>query len=244
MKKQFQIQIIHVPTYDKDKVPPMLSSLRTQHDLVDPSIVSFEPYLENFSDNYKSDWSTKQVIGRMDDIATFIRTKRTIFLDFIVPSSNYEEARNNYKKSKKLASFLYPVYKTIKSEQQKNDVPNLELNTNSLRPTVQNFYNASKLATSLEASLNLRDEVSIMSAAPILKIRFSNLIANAEDNDGLYGYLDGYNFVPTRESGFHLNSETGEIIPKTFKVQFTFNVIHTDKLGWTINNERRTRGKY
>lgn len=231
MKKKFQIEIIHVPTYDSE-------------DKYSHSIVAFSPYLENFSDNYKSDWSTKQVIGRMDDIATFIRTKRTISLDFIVPSSGYSDAQNNYIKSKRLASFLYPVYKTIASPQEANDIPNLELNTDSLSPTVQNFYNASKLATSLEASLNLRDEVAIMSAPPILKIRFSNLIANAEDDDGLYGYLDGYNFTPVRESGFHLDSETKEIIPKTFKVQLTFNVIHTDKLGWTIDNTRRTDGVY
>jgi hypothetical protein len=235
MKRKFQIEIIHVPTYDKTA---------NLEEKINDSIVSFEPYLENFSDNYKSDWSTKQVIGRMDDIATFTRTKRTISLDFIVPSSNLAEARGNYKKSKKLASFLYPVYKTIQAQQEKNDVPNLELNTESLKPTVENFYNASKLATSLEASLNLRDEVSIMSAAPILKIRFSNLISNATDSDGLYGYLDGYNFVPTRESGFHLDSQTGEIIPKTFKVQLTFNVIHTDKLGWTIDNRIRSEVDY
>lgn len=222
---KFQIEITHVPTYDS-------SDENTE------SFISFEPFLEEFSDNYKSAWETKSVLGRMDDIATFVQTKRTISIAFVVPSSSKQEGIDNYQKSQLLSKFLYPIYKTIQTKKQSATLTDIGVNTGSLNPNVANFYSILKLGTSLEESLNLRDEVSIMSAAPIIKMKFSNLV-NGPDGEGLYGYLDGYNFTPSRDSGFYLDQSTEQIIPKEFKISLTFNVIHNYKLGWTIDNQWR-----
>lgn len=203
--------------------------------------VSFEPYIENFSDNYKSEWESQPVLGRMDNIATFKRTGRVINLDFIVPSSNREQACRHYEDSKKLSEFLYPVYKEIqKAKRQVPDVQNpFQEQDATIKPTVRNFHRASALATSLEQNLSLRTGANVMAAPPILKIKFANLISDKYLIDGLYGYIEGYNFQPDKELGFFVNVDE-TLIPKAFRVSLTFNVIHTEPRGWNINNKTRS----
>lgn len=235
--KQFDIIISHVPTWDGK-----FDDTETTN-----SILYFKPFLDSFSDNYKSTWEPKSVLGRMDNISTFKQTTRVINLDFTIPSSSELEAIENYNKCKKLSLFLYPVYKTIKQKKKQiNQVPN-ELTNKQLKPTTKNLYKASKLATTLEQQLDMREEVSVMSSPPLLKIRFANLIANSylaggnvEFDDGLYGYLEGFNYNPDNKSGFYINKGYGTIYPKVVKAKMTFTVIHVNPLGWNIDNEPRS----
>lgn len=215
----FMIEITHVPTGG----PPL----------------QFEPYLDSFSDNYKSDWKTDNVLGRMDSISTFTRTSRVINISFTVVSRNYGEACQNYKKSQILSDYLYPVYKTVKNSKKEKGTVRNPLPQNRVKPGVQNFYKASELATTLEEKLNLRNNTSIMSAPPILKIKFSNLISEKSNNDGLYGYVEGFNFKPNTELGYFLDEEEDLIVPKSYKVDLTFTVIHVNARGWTTNNQLR-----
>ena len=215
----FNIYITHVPTGN--------------------SLV-FQPYIENFSDNYRSEWDSQSVIGRMDNIATFKRTGRVINLDFTVPSKNRAEACKNYADSKMLSEFLYPVYKQVqKVKTEKGQVTN-PLPRQNLKPTVNNFYKASSLATSLEQNLSFRKGASIMAAPPILNIKFSNLVSDKYNSQGLYGYVDGYNFQPDKELGFFVDEAEGALIPKAFRVSLTFNVIHVNPRGWNIDNTPRS----
>jgi len=235
--KQFDIIIAHVPTWDGK-----LEDTETTN-----SILRFKPFLDSYSDNYKSTWEPKSVLGRMDSIATFKQTTRVINLDFTIPSSSEEEAIENYNKCKQLSLFLYPVYKTIKQKKREiNQVPN-ELTNKKLKPTTKNLYKAAKLATTLEQQLDMRQEVSVMSSPPLLKIRFANLIANsyfAENevlfDDGLYGYLEGFNYSPDGKSGFYVNKNSGTIHPKVVKAKMVFTVIHVNPLGWNTDNEPRS----
>lgn len=235
--KQFDIIIAHVPTWDGK-----LEDTETTN-----SILRFKPFLDSFSDNYKSTWEPKSVLGRMDNIATFKQTTRVISLEFTIPSSNEAEAIENYNKCKKLALFLYPVYKTIKQKKKEiNQVPN-ELTNKELKPTTKNLYKAAKLATTLEQQLDMREEVSVMSSPPLLKIRFANLVSNSflkgdevDFNDGLYGYLEGFNYNPQNQPGFYIDKDSGTIYPKSVKVNMTFTVIHVNPLGWNIDNKPRS----
>lgn len=213
----FMIEITHVPTGGSPLV--------------------FEPYINSFSDNYKSEWQTSPTLGRMDNIATFIRTGRIISLDFTVVSNSLKEACVNYEKSKKLSNYLYPVYKTIKSsKQEKSPVPPSTQN-NITSPATANVRNNSNSGT-LEERLSLRPGVSIVSAPPILKIKFSNLITE-KYGEGLYGYIDGFNFAPDTNAGYFLDKDKNLIIPKVYKVSLTFNVIHVHPRGWKTNNTLR-----
>lgn len=200
--------------------------------------IDFKPYLTKFADNYTSDWQQNFIMGRMDQIPTFKRTKRTINIGFDVPSTDQAEAEENYEKYRKLASFLYPVYKTQQTSQEntKTDIEQTGIPEN-LSPATREYYAAVKNATTLEQKLGLRKDVAIMSSSPLLGIKFSNLIQ--EKNEYIYGYIDGFNFQPDQEMGFFIAEAEALLLPKSFSVDFVFNVIHTNPLGWDVKNNKR-----
>lgn len=200
--------------------------------------IQFEPYITKFGDNYKSDWKPEYVIGRMDGIHNFNKTTRSIPIAFNVPSTDIASAKINYNKSKKLASFLYPYYKTTKIDEGEKSVNNEFANLEGqIDATTENFYKAIKLSTTLEERLNIRKDVAIMSSSPILSIKFCNLISD-QNGQPLYGYVEGYNYNPDIEMGFFVDDEAGELIPKVYSVDFNFTVIHTQPLGWTSDGEK------
>lgn len=75
-----------------------------------PLTVKFMAFLTQLQDKYVSDWNKDPVYGRMDPIATFQGTVRTISLGWAVPAYSGEEAKNNLRKMSKLISMCYPVY--------------------------------------------------------------------------------------------------------------------------------------
>lgn len=75
--------------------------------------VRFPAFLTDFSQTFDSTWNTEDVFGRMDPIATFQNTKRTISLGFDVPSATSDGAKQNLQKTQNLVKMVYPVYKEI-----------------------------------------------------------------------------------------------------------------------------------
>jgi hypothetical protein len=81
----------------------------------------------------------------------------------------------------------------------------------------------------------------VMSAPPIFKMKFANLITNAQnpsggsiEDSGLFGTISGFSYTPDMESGFFnvvAGNET-RILPQTISLSCTFTVIHTHDLGW------------
>ena len=72
--------------------------------------VAFYAYLQDFSDQITSDWSTQQVYGRIDPIYNFGGNKRQISISWLVPARSIQQARENLRRVNKLTSFLYPNY--------------------------------------------------------------------------------------------------------------------------------------
>ena len=70
----------------------------------------FRAFVTQFTDDFQSTWAETQVYGRMDDLATFQRTKRMITVEIDVPSYSDEDAVINYLEGIKLKKFLYPGY--------------------------------------------------------------------------------------------------------------------------------------
>jgi len=208
---QFDIFITHVPS-------------NTQ--------ISFKPFLTAFSDNFKSDWNQSYVMGRMDSIPTFKRTTRVINISFDVPASSVEEGRSNLESSRQLAKFLYPVYKEYPvNGPSQSIIDEKNVSADGIEnQKLQQLYQKQAVINTLESQLELRP-VAIMSSGPILAMKFANLVATST-NEKLYGYLDGFIFKPDREAGFFVECQSNELIPKSFSIDLTFNVIHTEPLGW------------
>mgnify|MGYP003133436674 CR=1 FL=1 len=176
--------------------------------------VSFDAYLEGFSDMYTSTWNAEDVYGRMDPIATFINTRRAVSLAWNVPAASYEDAQKNLRELNNLMSFLYPLYTP----------------------------GGAGGATAINQS-------------PLLRIRFANLLRCAKTGRGLLGYVNGFTFDPDLEAGlFHSTDPTkttlrdrpndliaggssvstpaNEYLPKTFRLNCEFNILHEHSLGF------------
>ena len=72
--------------------------------------VKFPAFLDLFSDNFSSQWNAEDVYGRMDPIATFMNTRRSISVAWWVPADSFDQAEINLAKVNKLMTFLYPLY--------------------------------------------------------------------------------------------------------------------------------------
>ena len=141
----------------------------------------------------------------MDPIATFINTRRALSLAWNVPATSYEDAQVNLRKLNKLMGFLYPLYES----------------------------EAVGGATAINQS-------------PLLRIRFANLIRTADGTKGLLGYVNGFTFDPELEAGMFYsndasrqklpgsnpNQPANEYLPKTFRLNCEFNILHEHPLGF------------
>ncbi len=72
--------------------------------------VTFVAFLTSFSQAFSSNWNTEEVYGRMDPIATFKNTTRTISVAWDIPSKTPINADDNLNRCNQLISMLYPTY--------------------------------------------------------------------------------------------------------------------------------------
>ena len=72
--------------------------------------------------------------------------------------------------------------------------------------------------------------VSTISNAPLLRIKFANFIRDARSGGGLLGKTNGFSFAPVLEDGFF--DYPNLLYPKTINVNFTFDVLHEHVVGW------------
>ena len=87
----------------------------TASELVFNSVVSsikvkFPAFLTDFLQTFDPTWNTEDVFGRMDPIATYQGTKRTISLGFDVIAGELKGAQGNLANCSKLVKMVYPVY--------------------------------------------------------------------------------------------------------------------------------------
>ena len=86
----------------------------------DPLQIKFDNFiLDAFSDTTQISKQEETVFGRTDPIYVYSGTKRSIKLDFTVPSRTKLEAGTNFTLLKRLTRYTYPVYQgphyTLKS---------------------------------------------------------------------------------------------------------------------------------
>ena len=84
----------------------------------DSSFVTFIAFLTSFSQAFSSNWSETEVYGRMDPIATFKNTTRSISVAWDIPAGNWEVAKSNLDRCNHLINLTYPTY-----SQQAGSVP-------------------------------------------------------------------------------------------------------------------------
>lgn len=226
--------------------------------------VSFKAFLTQYEDQYNSAWNDQETYGRMDPISTFQRTSRKISLGWDVPASSVDEAKNNLQNAEKLLSFLYPVYETFEvggaaSKNNNGAVDKVTFN-GSVDPNIQEEVERAAREVLLAAQRNTsggpKRSVGVMTASPLFKLKFANLIMEPKSNqsffngtakdDGLVGKLSGLTYQPDIEQGFFGHTEfdkvkPGVLIPQTIKFSCEFTVLHTEPLGYNLQKQKRSK---
>ena len=115
-----------------------------------------------------------------------------------------------------------------------------DLPSYSVMEAKKNFTNVSLLEKFLYPEYESDNDLgaSTIKSAPLLRIKFGNLIANAETGGGLLGYVAGVSTSPDLDMGFHV--EGAKMYPKTFALSLEFTVLHEHNLGW--NKSKKFRG--
>ena len=78
--------------------------------VVNNKAVEFPAFLTDFSQTFDATWNTEDVFGRMDPIATYQGTKRTMSLGFDVPAGSLAAAQGNLARCAELVKMVYPIY--------------------------------------------------------------------------------------------------------------------------------------
>lgn len=176
--------------------------------------VSFKAYLTGWDDKFTTSYSSEEVFGRNDLIHTFQGTFREISVSWDVVASSVQEAQENLGRVSMLAQFLYPAYKM----------------------DTLDFVIAGGQGQALQ--------VGTMTKAPLMKVRFANMIIDSKGNldniaakeSGLLVAMDGLQITSDLEAGVF--DGAGIATPKVFKLSTNFKVLHQHTLGW--DNDSKT----
>jgi hypothetical protein len=230
--------------------------------------VRFKAFLSEFKDRYESQWNDEDFYGRMDPISTFKRTGRVITLGWDVPSASVEEAKFNLREAERFLSMLYPVFEEFEVGQGSTQLtdaaddalsvfreavlPAANINQ-SVAEEAERAARNSILSSISAATGGRRRKVGVMVAAPLFKLKFSNLIMDngavsinsKAATAGLVGKLSGLTYEPDIEQGFFGHTEVdgveaGVLIPQTIKFSCEFTVLHTSPLGWRGVRQKRS----
>ena len=168
----------------------------------------FKGWLDNFSDNFKVNWKTEDIYGRMDPVKTYGSTGRNISLTFKAIASSEQEAINNLAKIEVLAAMMYPTFNKKKGGNIQSG------------PVLQvKFANLLVNPPHKESSAHMREELS-------------SEIGGPPPGDGLYCVANGFSYNPTenKEQGYYMAN--GAIYPMMVKIKLELAVIHDKPLGW------------
>ena len=115
----------------------------------------------------------------------------------------------------------------------------------------ENLKKASLLMSMLYPSYAAHKGAGAISAAPLFRLKFVNLIAQpgslGEGDDvktsGLVGTVGGFTYEPDIDQGFYVpEDKSGILYPQTINLACEFTVMHTHELGWKAGSLRLKGG--
>lgn len=186
--------------------------------------VVFPAFLTDFSQTFDPTWNTEDVYGRMDPIATYQGTKRTMSLGFDLPAGSIDEARDNLLNCSALTKMVYPVYNSHDRLVERNFQGPLD--PSSGQYTKQRTVDLGNGQSRTVQDRYQRGTNHILSKPPLVRVKFANLIAGS--GTGLLGWITGLSWKPNLEMGMF--TENKEFFPKIIAISFSFNILHEQRL--------------
>ena len=174
-------------------------------------LLMFPAFLTDFSQTFDANWNTEDVFGRMDPIATYQGTKRTMSLGFDLPAGSLEEAKTNLKGCSELIKMVYPVYN------------NQDILAKPPLVRIQ-FANLIKSDIGIDHDGDGETYVERTDAEGIPEIEVTDNKNATPKVFGLLGWISGLSWKPNLEMGMFTTGE--ELYPKVISLSFSFNVLH------------------
>ena len=169
--------------------------------------VAFKGMVNSFSDQYTSEWNTEVVYGRMDPIAMFQGTARTISIEWDVVAASVTEAKMNMAKIETLMAMLYPTYKDTGAANQISSSPLFKLKFG-------NFAHDAGAGSGFGARASEGGLVGFIGGFTF-------------EPDFESGIIDTPEKTPGAGDG-----EAGEFYAQKVTLAAEFTVLHTHDLGW------------
>ena len=185
-------------------------------------LLEFPAFLTDFSQTFDAKWNTEEVFGRMDPIATYQGTKRTMSLGFDLPAGSLKEAKKNLKGCSELIKMVYPVYNN------QDILAKPPLTRIQFANLIKGDAGAEISSTPASAPA-AEDNVSAAAAAAgsaldALSPDTAQSTSTQQKFFGLLGWISGLSWKPNLEMGMF--AANGELYPKVISLSFSFNVLH------------------
>lgn len=149
----------------------------------------------SFTDSFKANWTESLAIGKMDNIASYSNTVRSISTGLILIAESNKAAQRNMAQASRLVSFAYPSYNG---------------DGQMIRPFV--------------------------------KLRLMNLISDGAGGP-LNGYLKEVSLDHDLQDAVFFDGG-GNAYPKNLTINLTFEVLHTDSLGYDQQDYQNGNEKF
>lgn len=197
--------------------------------------VRFAAFLTAFQDNFKSNWQSQEVYGRMDPISTFKNTVRSISFSFDVPSYEPLEAAMNGAKIDAIIQGMYPTYKEGELDTSIIQTPPLfkvflpNLIEDGVSKPLIGFFDSFAFKPKVDSGFFTETYKTLLDAS-IIQPEGSRFLKEKSDTDVI-------------SPGARYKSERVFILPKLLQVDIVFNILHDSPLGRNSNN-LKPREKY
>lgn len=202
--------------------------IATDNVITNSPTISFLAYINDFSENYDSNWTEEEVYGRMDGIHNFSSVKRTFSIGLRIAAENAREARQNMIKISRMIKYLYPAV-------GKNSYTNGDTK-------FENFYVRSAPIFKIKFGniMNSRDGYGLYG---IIKGSFS--IKPLHEHGWFCNPLEGKENFPILDS--EKKTALGQSYDVAFMykyvdINFTFTVIHDHMLGTNSDLHNNNKG--
>ena len=198
--------------------------------------ISFAGWVTSFSDSFNSSWNEQTVYGRMDPLATFQGTSRTISLGFDVVAKNLQEATMNQANISRLIEFLYPVYSSGERSNQNTlkAAPLLGLRYTNLASNTATGQQLIGWIDGIDYSPDMAQGGFLAGGREATKpitVRTGVDAADFPMGPGPGGPTAGPDATAMIIDMDTIVSKS--YVPKQVSLQFTFHVVHTHLMGWT-----------
>ena len=194
--------------------------------------VEFPAFLTDFSQTFDATWNTEDVFGRMDPIATYQGTKRTMSLGFDLPAGSLEAAKTNLARCSELVKMVYPVY--INKVLSKPPLVRIRF-ANLIRGRILTPGAVKERTTYIETPEE-RAKRQATAFGVTQEIGFEEDVEGGvvgikppTDKYGmLLGWISGLSWKPNLEMGMFTTGE--EFYPKVISLSFSYNILHEQTL--------------